>query len=186
MLPTPPVLALNHLLASAPWARERLVAFAGRTARISLSPLNLNLEITAEGYFADSKAEPEVSLSLPAAALFQAPKGLDALVKEAHISGPADFADTLGFVLRNLKWDAEEDISKLVGDVAAHRLTDLGKRFFGWQRQVATNTVENISEYLSEEQTFTLVRRDLDSFAEESLRLRADLERLESRVAKLG
>ena len=185
MLSTAPVLAFNHLLAAAPWARERLAAFAGRRAQISLPPVSFILEVTGEGYFAAGEGEAEVVFSLPAATPLLALKGMEALVKEAHVSGPADFADTLGFVLKNLKWDAEEDLSKLVGDIAAHRLAGLGRRFLGWQRHVLASASENIGEYLREEQGLLPRAADLDAFAGELRQLNEDLARLDGRIGRL-
>ena len=68
------------------------------------------------------EAELEVSISLPAAAPLLALQGKDAVMRAARIEGSAEFAETLGFVIRNLRWDAEEDLSKVVGDIAAHRI----------------------------------------------------------------
>ena len=185
MLNAAPILAFNHLLAAAPWARQRLAAFAGRRARISLPPLAFMLEVTDEGYFSTGEGEAEVVFSRPAATPWLALQGLEAVVKEAHVSGPADFADTLGFVLKNLKWDAEEDLSKLVGDLAAHRLAGLGRRFLGWQKHVLASTTENVGEYLREEQTLLPRSADFATFRDEVSRLRGDLERLEGRVSRL-
>jgi ubiquinone biosynthesis protein UbiJ len=67
-------------------------------------------------------AELEVSISLPAAAPLLALQGKDAVMRAARIEGSAEFAEALGFVIRNLRWDAEEDLSKMVGDIAAHRI----------------------------------------------------------------
>ena len=185
MLSTAPILAFNHLLKDASWARARLEAFAGRRAQISLPPLSFILEVTADGYFTTGEGEAEVVFSLPSGTPLLALRGLEAVVKEAHVSGPADFADTLGFVLRNLKWDAEEDLSKLVGDMAAHRLAGLGRRFLGWQKHVFTSTSGNIGEYLREEQALFPRNADLAAFKDELARFNDRLARLESRVTGL-
>lgn len=186
MLSSAPILAFNHLLKDASWARQRLGAFAGRRAQISLPPLSFILEVTGEGYFTSGEGEAEVVFSLPSDTPLLALKGLEAVVKEAHVSGPADFADTLGFVLKNLKWDAEEDLSKLVGDLAAHRLAGLGRRFLGWQKHVFASTSENVGEYLREEQNLFPRHADLVTFKDELARVNEHLARLESRVSRLA
>ncbi|MDD5295351.1 MAG: hypothetical protein PHU46_00430 [Rhodocyclaceae bacterium] len=186
MLPTASVLALNHLLAGASWARRRLTPFAGRRAKIELPPLCLVLEVTPDGYFAASEGdEAEVRFTLPAGTPLLALQGVDAVVREAHVSGPADFADALGFVLKNLKWDAEEDLSKLLGDIAAHRLAGMARGLVQWQRKAATNTVENVVDYLREEKGVLPRKEDLSLWSAEVSRLQSDLARLESRVSSL-
>jgi len=186
MLSTAPILVLNHLLAGASWARGRLMPFAGRRARIELAPVSLILEVTPEGYFAAGEGEEvDVSFTLPPGTPVLALQGVEAVVREAHVNGPADFADALGFVLRNLKWDAEEDLSKLVGDMAAHRLTSLARGAVEWQRNAATHAAENVVEYLREEKGVLPRKDDLALWSAEVNRLQSDLARLESRAKAL-
>ena len=106
-------------------------------------------------------------------------------MREAHVNGPADFADALGFVLRNLKWDAEEDLSKLVGDMAAHRLAGLARGVVEWQRNAATHAAENVVEYLREEKGVLPRKDDLALWSAEVDRLQSELTRLESRIKAL-
>ena len=109
MLASPAIAGLNHLLADAPWARERLTPFAGRTAVFHLSPLEIGLGIDNEGYFTEAvTTEPDVSLEIPLASMTKALGGADALMADIRISGNADFADALGFVLRKLHWTARK------------------------------------------------------------------------------
>jgi ubiquinone biosynthesis protein UbiJ len=183
MLSTAPILVLNHLLAGAGWARKRLLPFVGRRARIELAPVVLILEVTPEGFFAvGAQGEVDVSFTLPPGTPVLALQGVEAVVREAHVNGPADFADALGFVLRNLKWDAEEDLSKLVGDMAAHRLIGLAQGIAQWQRNAATHAAENVVEYLREEKAVLPHKDDLALWSAEVSRLQADLARLETRV----
>lgn len=45
---------------------------------------------------------------------------------DIRISGNADLADALGFVLRKLRWDVQQEaLSRVVGDIAAHRAIDV-------------------------------------------------------------
>lgn len=186
MFSTASILVLNHLLAGAAWARGRLAPFSGRRARIELAPAVLILEVTPDGYFvAGEEGDVEVSFTLPPGTPVLALQGVEAVVREAHVNGPADFADALGFVLRNLKWDAEEDLSKLVGDMAAHRLAGLARGAVDWQRNAATHAVENVVEYLREEKGVLPRKDDLALWSAEVSRLQADLARLESRVKAL-
>src|ERR1035437_3613397 len=121
MLDSAALAALNHLLQSAVWARARLTPFAGRTARLKVPPLQLDLVVGDDGLFAETGSETfDVEIELPPGAPLMALGGSDEIFRKAHISGSAEFADALGFVLRNLRWDFEEDLSKGIGDIAAH------------------------------------------------------------------
>ena len=104
MLVSSAVAGLNHLLADASWARERLAPFAGRTAVFAVKPVEIGVGVDNDGYFTEAvTAEPDVSLELPLASLPKAIGGVDALMADIRISGNADFADALGFVLRKLR-----------------------------------------------------------------------------------
>ena len=54
MLTSTVIAALNHLLTDAPWARDRLKPFAGRTAVIQVAPAFLCVAVEGDGFFSDS------------------------------------------------------------------------------------------------------------------------------------
>lgn len=181
------IAGLNHLLADAPWARERLAPFSGRVAALRLSPLELSLGVDGDGYFNETAArEPDVALDLPLSSL---PKilggGTDALIADIRISGNADFADTLGFVFRQLRWDGEEALARLIGDIAAHRAVMTAQDIFSWHRQATHNIVDNLVEYYSEERPVLVKRQFLEELANANAELRDDLARLDKRLGKL-
>ncbi|MBL8459964.1 MAG: SCP2 sterol-binding domain-containing protein [Zoogloea sp.] len=186
MLNSSVIAGLNHILSDAPWARERLVPFAGRSTVFVLKPVELGLGIDVDGYFTEAATTtPDVTLELPLASLPKLIGGPDALTADIRISGNAELADTLGFVLRKLRWDGEEALSRLVGDIAAHRSMGLFRGLADWHKQTAHKFIENLSEYLSEEQAVLIKRHDLESLARESAVLRDDLARLNKRLEKL-
>jgi len=205
--PLPPLLAalpsplaalpavLNHLLKPEPWARQRLVPHAGKTVLFVATPFALGLTIDIEGYV--STAVPEamaaVRIELPLGAMPGAlaaaagPGGAtQALLRKVRLEGDAEFAHAISIVATNLRWDAEEDLSKLVGDAAATRIA-AGAR--GVARQVAAahgKLTANFSEYLLEENPQLVRPRSVDAFSDAVRVLRDDLARLEKRVERLA
>jgi len=187
MLDSVALAALNHLLQSAAWARARLMPFAGRTARLNVPPLQIDLVIDADGMFVETAGETfDVAIELPAGAPLMALGGSDEIFRKAHITGSAEFADALGFVLRNLRWDFEEDLSKGIGDIAAHRIAGQLKAFVTWQQQAAQKLGENIVEYLTEEQPALARPRELVEFVAAVKHLDDDIAALEKRITLLG
>lgn len=180
--------ALNHLLAGTNWARARLAPFAGRRARFDMPPLDFGFEITAAGEVAANPdpATTDVIIRLPAETPFLLPQGLDKVMAQATVEGNAEFATELSFVFRNLRWDAEEDLSKLVGDIAAHRLVQGANRFMAWQQQAATRLADNLTEYLTIEKPVLVPRTDLLTLRDEIARFDAALTRAENRFAALA
>ena len=181
--------ATNHLLAQAGWARQRLQPHAGRTARLVLSPVaEIDFSVANDGQLAEWSGEeaPEVSLRLAVADL---PRllvdGLETAMRHVRIEGNAEFAEALGFVFRHLRWDAEEDLSRLFGDIAAHRLVEGGRKVVDEGRRSLERATGNVAEYLTEESTLLVPRKALPAFAEEVVALRDAVARLDKRVARL-
>ncbi|MCF8177393.1 MAG: hypothetical protein K9J74_02705 [Sulfuritalea sp.] len=187
-LPAPLMVAINHLLGQASWARGKLAPFAGHAAQIKMPPFEAAFLISEDGCIStpDAEAALEVSISLPATTPLLALQGKEAVMRAARIEGSAEFAEALGFVIRNLRWDAEEDLSKVVGDIAAHRIMTGTREFAGWQKQAAQNFAENLAEYFTEEQPLIARQADVEEFSAEIDRLRDDVARLEKRLQRLG
>lgn len=178
--------ALNHLLAAAPWAGARLAPFAGRRARLVLGPLALAFRIAPDGSFESlGTEEPTVEIVLPAGALLALPAGREALLRQARIRGAADFAEALGFVLGKLTWDAEEDLSHLVGDIAAHRIAKTAGAFAAAGAEAGRRLTENIAEYLRYERPAGVARAEMVAFSAETDTLRRNVDALERRLAAL-
>jgi ubiquinone biosynthesis protein UbiJ len=178
---------INHLLVGEDWARDRLKPFAGQTVRLELGVLERSLEITADGLFAagDENAAVAVTITLPADAPLRALIDRPALFAAAQISGAAELAENLGFLFRNLRWDVESDLAGLVGDIAARRLVEGGKRVGRWQTAQARNLALNLAEYFTEENPLIARRQDLADFSAEVGALQERLAQFEQRVAKL-
>jgi ubiquinone biosynthesis protein UbiJ len=180
------IAALNFLLRRSPWSAQRLRPFAGREARLTLPPLTIDFRIGRDGLLQPAvRATPDVDIALPADTPLAALSGADTLMGKARISGTADFAEALGFALRNLEWDAEEDLSRLFGDMVAHRLAALGRSFAAWQAEAARRLGENAAEYLQYENRQLASRREMDDFAAETQRLHQEAKRLAERLARL-
>jgi ubiquinone biosynthesis protein UbiJ len=185
MLEQPIIAALNHVVARAPWAQEKLTPFAGREALFVMSPFRLQLLVTADGKFANGKGAPDVEITLPADTPLVALQGTDKAMRNARINGSVEFADTLGFVLRHLSWDFEEDLSRIVGDIAAHRIAESLRTLTAWQKQASQNLAENAVEYLRDETGMLPSPQEISAFSSEVDHLRDDLARLEKRLQKL-
>jgi ubiquinone biosynthesis protein UbiJ len=128
--------------------------FAGRGARISLPPwFSLDLTVAEDGTLHGGPlAAPDVLISLPEHAPLRFFGHPQEALAAARLEGTADFAEALGFVFRNLRWDAEEDLARLLGDIPARRLAGLGASLFNWQKEAWSRLNANFGEYFRHEQ----------------------------------
>ena len=156
---------LNQLLDRERWARERLERFVGQSVELRpplLPPLRL--AIAPQGRIEPGAAQP------------------DAIVTIDGISGASELADELRTLAKHFRWDAEEELSRLVGDVAAQRIGGTVRAFAHWQLDAARRIGEAFADYATTESGALVRRRELQDFAAELERLGASIERLERRL----
>jgi len=187
LLPHPAERAVNHLLRSRPLALERLRPHAGRTVAFRVGPLAFALTVQSTG---------EVTAALPgtpedlAVRLwpFLVPRlaaGEEAAFREIEMQGDAELAQEVSFLARNLTWDYEEDLSKVIGDIAAHRLAGAARGLARWSREAALRSAQGAAEYWTEESPLVASRVKVESFVHGVSELRDGVDRLEKRLERL-
>jgi ubiquinone biosynthesis protein UbiJ len=178
--------ALNHLLAAQSWATARLLPHAGDVIRLELPPVLVELAVTAEGLFEPASGrEPAVTITVPASSL---PRLLarDMQARRAvTVTGNVGLAADLEYLFANLRWDAEADLSRVVGDIAAHRIGRAARAAADVPREVARSIARSSRQFLIEEQPVLARPDEVSAFIDEVDHLRDDAERLEARLARL-
>ncbi|HKY01787.1 MAG TPA: SCP2 sterol-binding domain-containing protein [Burkholderiales bacterium] len=187
MLALPITTFVNHVLSRESWARERLLPFAGKRLRVHTALADLLLQIDAEGYVRAGQADAgavDLELDLPLDAWFALLRKDEAAMRAIRIRGDTEMAAALQFLFLNVRWDMEEDLSRVVGDVAAHRVMEGGRAFMQWQRDSAQRLGDNLAEYWREEAHLLTPRAEVESFIAATADLRDALARLEKRIEK--
>ena len=173
-LEIPFIAALNHLLEKEPWAHERLAAFAGAVVELAAAPLpSLRLRIDEAGLAASAPAQ-----AAPTLVVSLRPGAID-------WSGDERLAEALREVARSLRWDAEEDLSRLTGDVLARRIVQAGQDLAAWQRDAAQRVAGSFADYFAQENRLLVARPELEALAREREALERRIEALERRARAL-
>ena len=180
--------AVNHLLRSASWAHDALRRHAGKSARFELIPFVVALTILESGEVAPAAADavPAATVKLGPGLMLRIAARDESAWREIDITGDTDLATVIHHVARNLRWDVEEDLARVFGDVVAHRMAESGRTLQRWGRQAADNTGRSFAEYWTEEQPLIAAARDLEEFSRAVDELRDDAARLEKRIERLG
>jgi ubiquinone biosynthesis protein UbiJ len=179
--------ALNRLLEAEPWARERLAPFAGMTVELRAPPLpSLRFVILPGGTLEAGGDDPALTLTVRPDALPALLQSEEHFVRSVDVTGDERLAAEVMMLMRHLRWDAEEDLSRLVGDVAAHRLAGLARGFAAWQADAARRLAESLRDYAVEEKRVLVATAEFSHFSAEVARLRDAIDRLEKRVRRLG
>jgi ubiquinone biosynthesis protein UbiJ len=77
----------------------------------------------------------------------------------------------------------EEELSRLVGDLPARRLSLLAKRVLAWAGNARRTAGENIAEYLQEESRDLVNKTELEEFLQGVDAARETFDRVEARLA---
>ncbi|MDP2784537.1 MAG: SCP2 sterol-binding domain-containing protein [Sulfurimicrobium sp.] len=177
----------NHLLQTQPWSRERLQRHAGKTLRVNLPPLLLLLTIEEDGMISAAQpgSEPDATLGVSPLALLHVLSSRPLPQELVHTAGDSGLAVDFGNVMQNLRWDAEEDLSTVFGDVVGHRMARSGAEFLSRAQQAAESLAANLTEYWTEEKPLLAKGPDVERFIREVDAVRDAAARLEKRVERL-
>ncbi len=124
------VLFLNHVLMSEPEAMQRLARQKGQRIELLWQKLQLQLQATPAGLFERGHFE---GFDLRLTVTEESPLDLlSALARgdkpRVRIEGDVQLAAEVNWLIDNVRWDAEEDLARLIGDAPAHTLAGLGRQ----------------------------------------------------------
>lgn len=176
--------SLNHLLRSNSWALERLKPFAGKTARFECAPFSLMLSVLESGEVTAAAAAvtPDTTIRLMPGLMLRVLARDETVWNDIEIHGDTDFAAVINQIFRNLRWDIEEDLSRVFGDIVAHRMVQTGRTLDKWGAQSLDNLARSFAEYWTEEQPLIATARRVAQFNHGVDQLRDDVARFEKRL----
>ncbi len=174
---------------------RRLHATALRVEIEGLSPIRASvahgrLALTAApepAGNANAAREDATIAGSPFALLQLARGGSDrhAAQRPAQIRGDAEVANSYRQLIALARPDLEEELSRIVGDLPARRLSQLAQHTVAWARKARRTAGENVAEYLQEESRDLVSKPELDEFLQGVDALRETADRVEARLARL-
>jgi ubiquinone biosynthesis accessory factor UbiJ len=186
-LAAPAVAAINHLLAQEAWARAALARHAGKVAVIDASGIAVRLHVAKDGMLESATDEQAASVTIRVK-LADVPlilQNRERAFSYVKIEGDAELANTISQLSNGLRWEAEVDLEKLVGPIAAHRIAKGARSVSGTLAALQRRALENMAEFLTEEQPVLLRPPQAEGFGNDVTRLRDDIERAAKRIARL-
>jgi ubiquinone biosynthesis accessory factor UbiJ len=187
MLSGPFTAFVNHLLAPAGWAREILGEHAGKIAVFDLFPLRVGVAVNADGTLGAAPLEtpPAVTIRLTHATMLHILAAGEDAWRQADVQGDTDFASAISRVAAGLRWDVEEDLSRVFGDIAAQRLAGAGRAAAAWPKQAARSLAGDVAEFLTEEKHLLVTPLRAAEFVRDVDELRDAVGRLDKRIERL-
>jgi ubiquinone biosynthesis protein UbiJ len=161
----------------------RIAVFSGRLALASaVGP--------GAGAVSGAGADPDAVIAGPPLALLDlfarredssAPRGSE----RVHISGDAEIAARYRELLELARPDWEEELSRLIGDLPARRVSLAARAALSWARGFARTAQANVAEYLQEESRALVSKPEVEEFLAQVDVLRETADRVEARIARL-
>ena len=181
---------LNRGLPRSPRAQQLCAELAGRRiaieapamARLVVESTGNSLRITRGSLPADAEV-----IGGPLSLLALSGSTAEAALSdgEVEVRGDAELAQKFRELARLLAPDPEEELSILIGDVAAHRVGRLARGALGWTRDAAATLLQDVGEYFSHERGDLVSREEGEQFLRGVDSLREDVDRLDARLELL-
>lgn len=184
---------LNRSIAASTRGRELRRQLEGRSFAVNVDGMPVKVMIAVkDGVLHLSRPSDDAKAD---ASITGTPLALMSLMKEATgarlrsgnvaIDGDAQIAQSFSELLRTARPDLEEELSRVVGDVAAHQIGNAVRGFTTWGRRTMQTVAANVSEYLQEESRDLVTRTEMEEFLSGVDELRESTDRLAARVAAL-
>ena len=184
--------ALNRNIAASSTARALCGRLVGKTLRLQIYGLPFELCLRAEA----ERLQLDTNNTTAAdATLSGSPIGLLTLAQQnstaslsgssVRIEGDAEVAQLYSQLLKQIKPDMEEELSRIVGDVTAHQIGNTVRSVFSFGRRLGNTFLQNAGEYLSEEGRDVPTKTEAEEFIRGVDVLRDDIERFDARLNAL-
>jgi ubiquinone biosynthesis protein UbiJ len=185
----PATAMINRQISAKTPARELCAKLAGRVMAIRISDTALAIYLTAEDdqllLSTEYEQDPDVVVSGTMIALTRmaGPAGEVGIRNgDVELSGDALVAQDFQSLLRYGRPDIEEELSGVVGDVAAHGIGSFIRNVGEWGREATETMHQNVGEYLQEESRTVPTRDEVAEFQGQVDKLRDDVARFEARL----
>ena len=184
---------INRNIAASARARGLLAQVAGRSIeiRVTATPLSFRVSAGAEGIAIASAGDAAADATIEGTPLTFARLATGDAMQTlraggAQVSGDGEIAQTFQKLFEAARPDFEEELSRVTGDVAAHRLAGLARGAVAFGRRARDTFAQNTAEYLTEESRALPTRLEVDEFLADVDRLREATDRLDARVSAAG
>jgi len=183
---------LNRNISESTPARALASELQGSTIAIHAEGTALRCHFTFDAQqltlATESEAEPDVLISASLISLVRMLASPDAAAirsGQVRLRGDAIIAQRFEKLLAYARPDVEEELSQILGDVAAHQLAQMARSVRDWAQQARATTGDNVREYLQEESRAVPTRYEAEKFAAQVGVLRDDVARAAARLQRL-
>ena len=181
---------LNRYLNLDPESKAHLRKLSGKVIKVEWAPLTYYWLFKSDSIYLSKDYNGPTDLILRGStfdflrvAFIKKDKALTDI--PLQVLGDMEFGKQFKEFFSNLEIDYEEQLSKLLGDVAAYPMIQMLKIIRCWTRQNIENLGENLTNYVQTEMNWLVSDEELQLFFSDIDELRNDCARLEARIKRL-
>jgi ubiquinone biosynthesis protein UbiJ len=104
---------------------------------------------------------------------------------DLRIEGNAEVAQAFRDLMKAAQPDFEEELARVIGDVAAHQVGKFARGALQFGKRVADTFAQNVSEFLQEESRDVVTRVEADEFNDAVDHMRNDVDRAAAKLEQL-
>lgn len=179
---------LQHITSQNSWSRPYLIGFAGKVVQFDFSLFKSNLIILEDGSLsiAGDTASADTVIHIPPSFAMRLMAQDESAKMQIRIDGDTHLATELSKVLQQMRWDIEEDLSHLIGDIAANKVVSGSQKILQETKKQTINLAEMLGEYWQEEKPTIAKKWQVEKFVQDVDTLKSDIARFEKKLQKLA
>lgn len=179
---------LQHLTSQNNWSRKHLAPYAGSVIQLNIVPIKTALLILEDGSLGipTDHQVAEATIHIPPSLAVRLLAKDEAAKMHIKVDGDTQLAAEIGKVLQLMRWDIEEDLSQVIGDIPANKTVSATKHVLSEAKTQTANIAEMFAEYWQEEQPLLAKKWRVEAFNEAVDKLRSDVARFEKQLDKLS
>lgn len=191
-------IAVNRVVKDHPEAAEKLASLEGRSLQLDIRNAGIGMrmyvasgaiEVSLPPQPATQQNRPDARIEAGVGDLMRMAAGqsdaVSMIASDLRIEGNTDVAQQFQKLLQEAPIDWEGQLAKVVGDVPAYEISQIGKRLFGLAQHAAKSFFSDGTEYLRDESQDLAWPHEVKEFRENVETLRDDVARLEARIFQL-
>jgi len=183
--------AMAFWMADAPEARRRCAALAGKCVVVELSDLGIIVALRPgdDGLSVALQDDPgaHARIRAPSLDLLRLSRGTGSgnATGKVHIEGDAELAQAIRDLLRDVPFDAEERLARMIGDVPAHGIGQIARGMKALARDTRHRVEHMVGEFLKHESRDLPRPDEVARFVAAVDALRDDVARAEARLQRI-
>jgi|TARA_B110000037_G_scaffold221469_1_gene292629 ubiquinone biosynthesis protein UbiJ len=176
---------LDHLLSQNDWMQSKLIEHKSKILAIEISGYKVIFIVEENGQLRTINESEKIDCTIKLTINDFINQIVNNQNGKITIEGDMELANQISQVLKNIKWDIEDDLSMFIGDIPAVHTTNFLKKVLSDSKKNVSNLKGSLIEYWQEENPILAKKRDVEFFNSQVDIIVEDTERIEVRLISI-